>query len=133
MHRNHSAEPPTPPNGDPASGADHAAADTSRPSVRTTAASDSLQTAQITIGPDGFSPDRIHLEPGVPAELVFTRTTDRTCATNVQIAALDVDPVDIPLQEPTPVRFTPGRAGTYTFACGMDMIRGSLVVRSDGS
>jgi Cu(I)/Ag(I) efflux system membrane fusion protein len=64
---------------------------------------------------------------------VFTRTTDRTCATEVQIAALDVDPVEIPLQEPTPVRFTPGSAGSYTFACGMDMIRGSLVVRSDGS
>jgi plastocyanin len=134
MHRNHSAEPPTPTNTDPASGADHdAAADTSRPSVRATSASDSLQTVQITIGPNGFSPDRIRLKPGVPAELVFMRTTDRTCATNVQIAALDIDPVDIPLQEPTSVRFTPGRPGTYTFACGMDMIRGSLVVRSDGS
>jgi len=118
-----------------ASGAGHGAtADTSRhASVHAASASDSLQTAQITIGPDGFSPDRVQLKPGVPAELVFTRTTDRTCATNVQIAALDVEPVDIPLQEPTPVRFTPGAAGTYTFACGMDMIRGSLVVRSDGS
>jgi len=118
-----------------ASGAGHGAtADTSRhASVHAASASDSLQTAQITIGPDGFSPDRIQLKPGVPAELVFTRTTDRTCATNVQIAALDVEPVDIPLQEPTPVRFTPNAAGTYTFACGMDMIRGSLVVRSGGS
>jgi len=124
MHRNVSAEPPSPANTDPAS-------DDGPP--RATSASDSLQRIQVTIRPDGFSPDRIHLTPGVPAELVFTRTTDRTCTTTVQIAGLDVDPVDIPLQEPTPVRFTPGRAGTYTFACGMDMIRGSLVVRSDAS
>ena len=124
MSRKDAAEPASPTTTDPAS-------DDGPP--RAPSASDSLQTVQVTIGPDGFSPDRVHLEPGVPAELLFTRTTDRTCATNVQIAALDVDPVDIPLQEPTPVRFTPGRAGTYTFACGMDMIRGSLVVRSDGS
>jgi RND family efflux transporter MFP subunit len=117
------AEPASPTTADPASD----------DGPRATSASDSLQTVQVIIGPDGFSPDRVQLKSGVPAELVFTRTTDRTCATKVQIAALDVDPVDIPLQEATPVRFTPGRAGTYTFACGMDMIRGRLVVRSDGS
>jgi len=90
---------------------------------------DSVQGAEVTIGPDGFSPQRIQLAAGVPAKLVFTRTTPTTCATAVQVPAFDVKPTEIPLNTPTAVRFTPDETGTFTFACGMDMIQGTLVVQ----
>jgi Cu(I)/Ag(I) efflux system membrane fusion protein len=89
---------------------------------------DSVQTVEVTIGPDGFSPQRIELDAGVPARLVFTRTTESTCATNVQVPAFDVEPTDIPMNEPTAITFTPDETGRFTFACGMNMIKGTLLV-----
>ncbi len=92
------------------------------------AMADSVQTVDVTIGPEGFSPQRIRLEAGIPARLVFTRTTESTCATNVQVPAFGVAPTDIPMNEPTAITFTPDDAGSFTFACGMDMIKGTLLV-----
>jgi RND family efflux transporter MFP subunit len=92
------------------------------------AMADSLQTIGVTIGPGGFSPQRIELETGVPARLVFTRTTESTCATKVQIPAFGVEPTHIPMNEPTAIPFTPENTGSFTFACGMNMITGTLLV-----
>jgi plastocyanin len=92
------------------------------------AMADSMQTVEITIGPDGFSPQRIELDAGVPARLVFTRTTESTCATNVQVPDFGVAPTDIPMNEPTAITFTPDEAGRFTFVCGMNMIEGTLLV-----
>lgn len=92
------------------------------------ATADSVQTVDITIGPEGFSPQRIELDVGVAARLVFTRTTESTCATNVQVPAFDVEPTDIPMDEPTAITFTPDDTGSFTFACGMNMIKGTLLV-----
>ena len=92
------------------------------------AMADSLQTVGVTIGPDGFSPQRIELETGVPARLVFTRRTESTCATKVQVPAFGVEPTAIPMNEPTAITFTPKHTGSFTFACGMNMITGRLLV-----
>jgi RND family efflux transporter MFP subunit len=92
-------------------------------------AADSVQVAEVTIGPDGFSPKRVRLTAEIPAKLVFTRTTEATCATTVQVPAFDVQATEIPLTTPTAIRFTPDETGTFTFACGMDMITGTLVVQ----
>ena len=89
---------------------------------------DGVQTAAVTVGPGGFSPREVRLEAGVPARLVFTRTTDGTCATEVQVPDLGVPKTALPLDEPVAVTFTPEEAGTYAFTCGMGMMRGTLVV-----
>lgn len=89
---------------------------------------DGVQTAAVTVGPDGFAPDRIALRAGVPARLVFTRTTDRTCATEVQVPSFGVGKTALPLDEAVAVTFTPTEAGTFAFTCGMGMMRGTLVV-----
>ena len=89
---------------------------------------DGVQTVAVTVGPDGFAPDRVALRAGVPARLVFTRTTDRTCATEVQVPALGVGKTALPLDEAVAVTFTPTEAGTFAFTCGMGMMRGTLVV-----
>lgn len=88
-----------------------------------------VQVVDVTVGAD-FDPDAIRLEAGVPARLVFTRTTDQTCVTEIKVPAFDVGPVDLPLGEPVAVEFTPDEAGDFTFTCGMDMVSGSLVVQS---
>jgi len=35
---------------------------------------------------------------------------------------------DLPAHETTPVEFTPDKPGEFTFTCGMNMLRGKLVV-----
>ena len=87
-----------------------------------------VQTVAVTVGPGGFAPDRVALRAGVPARLVFTRTTDRTCATEVQVPSLGVGKTALPLDEAVVVTFTPTEAGTFAFTCGMGMMRGTLIV-----
>ncbi len=94
------------------------------------AVEDSVQVVEITVGPEGFAPEEIKLEAHVPARLVFTRTTDETCATQVQIPAFDVEKTDLSLNEPVAIEIMPHEAGTFTFVCGMDMIEGTIVVES---
>ena len=35
---------------------------------------------------------------------------------------------DLPAHQTTPIEFTPSKAGEFTFTCGMNMLRGKLVV-----
>ena len=88
------------------------------------------QAAAITVTSKGFEPAQIALKAGVPARLTFIRKTEQTCATNVQIPEMNVPPTDLPLDEPVTITIIPTENGTFTFACGMDMIKGALVVRS---
>lgn len=83
----------------------------------------------VTAGQSGFSPNQITLPMGRTTTLVFTRTTERTCATEVVLPELDIGPVTLPLNEPVEITVTPTDTGQFTFACGMDMHRGSLVVQ----
>lgn len=88
------------------------------------------QVVEVTVTASGFEPAQIALEAGRPARLVFTRKTETTCATDVQIPAYGIAATKLPLGEPVAITFTPDAAGTFTFACGMDMIQGSLLVKS---
>jgi plastocyanin domain-containing protein len=37
---------------------------------------------------------------------------------------------DLPLNEPVAIEFTPDESGEFEFVCGMDMQRGSIMIRS---
>jgi plastocyanin domain-containing protein len=80
----------------------------------------------ITITADGFTPASVTAEPNVAIELVFTRTTDNTCANEVVIPDLKIKK-PLPLKEPVSIVFTP--KGETTFACGMNMLKGKVVVK----
>jgi plastocyanin domain-containing protein len=86
-----------------------------------------VQVAEIAVGASGFRPEAVALRAGVPARLVFRRTTDDTCATEVQ--APGVPPTPLPLHEPVAIAFTPREGGTLRFACGMDMMEGTLLIQ----
>lgn len=90
----------------------------------------SAQVVRIAVGPNGFEPARVELKPGVPVRLVFTRTTEATCAKKVQVPEFGIGATDLPLNEPVAVELTPKGNGAFTFACGMNMLKGSLVVTS---
>ncbi len=60
-------------------------------------------------------------------ELVFDRQETGECTSRVVFPDLRVSAA-LPAYERTTVRLTPGEAGSFGFACGMNMIHGRLIV-----
>ena len=81
----------------------------------------------MTVDGAGFHPNHIAAKVGQPITLAITRTTDETCGTEIVIPALSIDR-KLPLNERVEVTLTPDSTGTISFACGMDMLKGSIVV-----
>lgn len=85
-----------------------------------------IQEIKITVK-GGYSPDVIVVKKGVPVRLNFYR--DETSSCSEQIVLGDFGVVrDLPAHKITPVEFTPEKSGEFTFACGMNMLRGKLIV-----
>jgi membrane fusion protein, heavy metal efflux system len=84
-----------------------------------------VQTARVTVGDQAFEPSRLMLRAGVPARVTFVRTSDKTCATEVAFPALKIKRA-LPLNQPVVIEFTPAK-GELSFACGMNMLRGTIV------
>ena len=78
-------------------------------------------------GADG-RPAKVSFRAGVPARLTFVRTTDKTCGTEVTIPSLNIKRA-LPLNEPVDIDFTPANTGDVAFVCGMNMLRGSILVQ----
>ena len=89
-----------------------------------------VQTVEIEAGRMGYQPRQVRLDPGVPARLVFTRTVEDECSSQITVPAYGVEATDLPLGEPVAIEFTPAEAGTVEFVCGMDMQRGTIAVVS---
>lgn len=87
-----------------------------------------VQEAAVSVTDAAFEPSRVTLAAGVPARLTFTRKSDKTCATEVVLASLNIRR-ELPLNQPVTIEFTPDKAGELTFVCGMNMVRGTVVVR----
>ena len=87
-----------------------------------------VQTAKIAVTEKGFEPDRINLRAGVPARLTVVRTTDKTCGTEIVFPSLTIKRA-LPLNQPVVIEFTPAKSGDIAFACGMNMLKGVVVVQ----
>ena len=86
-------------------------------------------TLAIRVTDHGFEPQQIELKRGEPATLVFTRVTDRTCITAIDIPAENVRKLELPLNVPVSVTVTPQKKGTERFHCSaMGMGGGKIVV-----
>jgi len=85
------------------------------------------QAIEIQVTGEGFVPDNIKVKKGQPVRVVVTRTTDRTCATELVIRDQGINQ-KLPLNQPVTVEFTPRKSGQLRYACGMDMISGVVVV-----
>ncbi len=97
-----------------------------KPAPVKVAAAPAARTIAIQVTAE-FTPAEIHVKRGEAVKLVFTRTTDRTCATSVHFRELGLDR-ELPLGKPVTVALKPAQAGKYRFSCGMDMVAGTLVV-----
>ena len=85
------------------------------------------QTAKVLITKNGFEPGNLKLKVNVPAKVTFLRQTNDTCATSVVISEYKIKK-DLPLNQPVEVDFKPTKTGKFSFACGMQMLHGDLVI-----
>jgi plastocyanin domain-containing protein len=86
---------------------------------------------EIAVTTSGFDPGNISVPAQKPVTLVFTRKTDRTCAKSVVLSLGDGKKLEreLPLDTPVALAVTFPKAGQLTYACGMDMIKGVIVVQ----
>jgi membrane fusion protein, heavy metal efflux system len=87
-----------------------------------------VQTAKVAVTEKGYEPNKVTMRAGVPARLTFVRTTDNTCGTEIVFPALDIRRA-LPLNEPVVIEFTPAKTGDIAFACGMNMLHGTVLVQ----
>ncbi len=83
---------------------------------------------EITIRVEGtYQPDNIQVQAGVPVRLKFDRQETTGCSERVVFPDFQINR-ELPSFQTTTIEFTPDKPGTYTFACGMNMYRGQLIV-----
>ena len=75
----------------------------------------------------GYSPDVIVVKQNQPVRLDFYRDETASCSEEVRLPDFGIAR-DLPAFKITPVEFTPDKAGEFTFTCGMNMMRGKLIV-----
>ena len=87
-----------------------------------------VQKIAIAVTKEGFVPATAAAKAGVPIELVFTRRTEDTCAKEVEVPSMKVRK-PLPLDQPVSITVPAGTARSLAFVCGMNMLKGSVVVR----
>ena len=86
-----------------------------------------MQEIKVTVK-GGYSPDVIVVKKDVPVRLNFYRDETSSCSEQVVFGDFGIAK-DLPAFKTTPIEFTPEKEGEFTFACGMNMLRGKLIVK----
>jgi len=87
------------------------------------------KTIAIKVTDDGFVPKDVKVKKGVATTLQFTRTTDATCITEIDIPAENVKEFALPLNKTVSLTITPTKAGVERFHCSaMGMGDGKITV-----
>lgn len=79
----------------------------------------------------GYTPDTIVVQAGKPVRLQFYRDETADCSERVVFERFRIDEM-LPAFQTTTVEFTPTEPGEYPFRCGMNMLKGLLVVEPPG-
>jgi plastocyanin domain-containing protein len=94
--------------------------------VAATVGAGGVQEVNVTVK-GGYDPDVIVVKQGQPVRLNFYRDETASCSEQVVFGDFGIAR-DLPAYKTTPIEFTPDKTGEFTFACGMKMMRGRIVV-----
>ena len=84
------------------------------------------QEATIVVS-GGYDPEVVVAKKDVPLTLVFDRRESSPCSDEVVIPEFGIRQ-RLAANAKTPIRIVPKRAGEFPFACGMNMLHGTLKV-----
>jgi len=82
---------------------------------------------QVTVSSKGYEPSSISVKKGQPVKLAFYRADGDNCGGEVVFAKQNIRK-KLAVGDTVLIEFTPTEPGEIAFACGMDMLRGKLVV-----
>jgi len=85
-----------------------------------------VQVQTITVR-GGYSPSVVELVQGVPTRLLFDRQETGDCSSRVVFPDFKVN-AGLPAFATTAVEFVPNQVGDFDFACGMNMLHGTVKV-----
>ncbi|MBI2429643.1 MAG: efflux RND transporter periplasmic adaptor subunit [Ignavibacteriales bacterium] len=83
-------------------------------------------TIKITVD-GGYDPEVVHVKLGQEVKLQFHRVEDSECTSEVVFEELNIRK-KLPAFKTTTVIITPKKLGEISFACGMGMVHGKLIV-----
>ena len=95
------------------------------PAVSAVAGGSGPQRARIEVR-GGYSPAVVRVRAGRPVRLEFHRDETSGCTEEVVLPDFGIRTF-LPPHRTTPVEFTPERAGSFEFTCGMGMVRGRVI------
>lgn len=81
----------------------------------------------MMVTPTGYSPNVIKVKKGVPVELNITNPGDNSCFSTFMMPDFNLNNVNLKAGT-TKLTFTPDKEGKYTFTCGMNMFKGTVIV-----
>ena len=99
-----------------------------RESARASKTAD-IQEATIVVK-GGYTPDVVVVRQGVPVRFIFRREETSSCSEQVVFGDFGIVR-DLPFGETTLVEFIPDKVGEFAFTCGMNMLRGKVIVRPE--
>ena len=99
-----------------------------RQSVSASVNETGVQEIKVTVK-GGYSPDVIVVKKDTPVRLDFYRDETASCSDQVIFGDFHIAR-DLPAFKTTSIEFTPNQAGEFTFTCGMNMMRGKLIVEA---
>ncbi len=91
-----------------------------------TVRADGTRQVPIAVKTAGYEPATLQAKANEKLVLVFTRVEDTECGAQVKVA--DGKVYDLPLNTPVEIAVTAPASGQLAFACGMDMMAGSIVI-----
>ena len=97
-----------------------------RRSVAAAVGQTGTQEIKVTVK-GGYSPDVIVVKQGIPVRLDFYRDETASCSEEVVFGDFGISR-HLPAFKTTAIEFTPERTGEFTFTCGMNMMRGKIIV-----
>lgn len=89
---------------------------------------DGVQTVDITVYPNAYTPNYFQVEAGKPVKLNLTTTNQVGCTSAFRIPSLGISKRLAPGSTDY-VAFTPEKPGKITFTCGMGMYSGLIDVK----
>ncbi|MDR5702228.1 MAG: heavy metal translocating P-type ATPase [Armatimonadota bacterium] len=90
-----------------------------------------VQEIEVTVK-GGYSPDILRVRLGTPVRLIFHRQESSDCTSRVVFPDFGISK-SLRAFGKTVVEFVPDKAGRFEFACGMNMVHGTLIVEQDGA
>jgi P-type Cu+ transporter len=97
------------------------------PKASKRAAVDGGVQTQTVVVRGGYSPSIVEVVQGVPTRLLFDRQETGDCSSRVVFPDFKVNQ-NLPAFATTAVEFTPETVGEFGFACGMNMLHGTVRV-----